>query len=160
MTLIEFLIGAINPNPCLPKESLLVLGIPSAVSQTRSSVKSCLCFHIGSVQTVEESSPPCRQPRFERRNWRSPWLLCIRGHNARSLNQLFNHQKIFSQLCSHRHDTTRVDTWIRTALERFLELHLESACLHGMKTESFTSNTLVKLTLSNGFFFYFWSSSS
>ncbi|CAN7011031.1 unnamed protein product, partial [Brassica oleracea var. botrytis] len=94
------------------------------------------------------------QPRFERRNWRSPWLLCIRGHNARSLNQLFNHQKIFSQLCSHRHDTTRVDTWIRTALERFLELHLESACLHGMKTESFTSNTLVKLTLSNGFFLF------
>ncbi|CAN6826787.1 unnamed protein product, partial [Brassica oleracea] len=44
-----------------------------------------------------------------------------------ALNQLFNHQKIFSQLCSHRHDTTRVDTWIRTALERFLELHLESA---------------------------------
>ncbi|KAH0925798.1 hypothetical protein BRARA_E01327 [Brassica rapa] len=60
--------------------------------------------------------------------------------------------KRFSLNCEHKHDTTRVDTWIRTALERFSELHLESACLHGIKTESFTSNTLLKLTLSNGFF--------
>ncbi|KAF3553836.1 hypothetical protein F2Q69_00011944 [Brassica cretica] len=96
--------SSINPNLCLPRECVRVQEIQLAVSQTRSSDKSCRCFRQDlllphrSVQTMEESSLPYRQARFEGSNWRSPWLLCIRGHNARSLNQLFNHQKILSQL--------------------------------------------------------------
>uniref|UniRef100_A0A1J3JHK7 F-box/LRR-repeat protein n=1 Tax=Noccaea caerulescens TaxID=107243 RepID=A0A1J3JHK7_NOCCA len=56
--------------------------------------------------------------------------------------------KTFSLNCEHNHDKSRVDTWIRTVLKRgFLELHLQSVCMHFIQTEFFTSTTLVKLTL-------------
>ncbi|KAG2308579.1 hypothetical protein Bca52824_028327 [Brassica carinata] len=61
--------------------------------------------------------------------------------------------KRFILRCEHKHDSSQVDTWIRTVLERrnILELRLESSCNHFIEAESFRSNTLVKLTLSSGF---------
>ncbi|CAA7038038.1 unnamed protein product [Microthlaspi erraticum] len=56
--------------------------------------------------------------------------------------------KRFSLNCEHKQDKTRVDTWIRTVLKRgFSELHLQSKCMHFIETDFFTSNTLVKLTM-------------
>ncbi|CAA7038040.1 unnamed protein product [Microthlaspi erraticum] len=56
--------------------------------------------------------------------------------------------KRFSLNCEHKHDKTRVDTWIHTVLKRgFSELHLQSVCMGFLQTEFFTSNTLVNLTL-------------
>ncbi|ESQ51492.1 hypothetical protein EUTSA_v10016490mg [Eutrema salsugineum] len=61
--------------------------------------------------------------------------------------------KRFSLKCQHKHEKSRVDSWIRTVLERgLLELHLETVCMHCLVTEFFTSNTLVRLTLANGFY--------
>nr|VDD13933.1 unnamed protein product [Brassica oleracea] len=61
--------------------------------------------------------------------------------------------KRFSLRCEHTHDASRVDNWIRTVLDRrsFSELHLESEYIHVIETKSFASDTLVKLTLSDGF---------
>ncbi|XP_010510427.1 PREDICTED: F-box/LRR-repeat protein At2g29930-like [Camelina sativa] len=59
--------------------------------------------------------------------------------------------KRFSLNCNFQHEDARVDNWIRTVLERgFLELHLKTVD-HRIDTEFFTSNTLVKLTICDGF---------
>ncbi|KFK34158.1 hypothetical protein AALP_AA5G108000 [Arabis alpina] len=61
--------------------------------------------------------------------------------------------KKFSLKCQQKLDTSRVELWIRSVLERgFLELHLTSQEDHCIDSEFFTSNTLVNLTLSNGFY--------
>ncbi|KAL1205219.1 F-box/LRR-repeat protein [Cardamine amara subsp. amara] len=61
--------------------------------------------------------------------------------------------KRFSLDCAFQHDDSRVDSWIRTVLERgFLELDLKTVGLHCIDTEFFTSNTLVKLTICDGFY--------
>ncbi|KAG7573020.1 FBD domain [Arabidopsis suecica] len=61
--------------------------------------------------------------------------------------------KRFSLNCNFEHDDSRVESWIRTVLERgFLELHLETARMHCIDTEVFTSNTLVELTICCGFY--------
>ncbi|KAL0740696.1 hypothetical protein Bca4012_082209 [Brassica carinata] len=66
-----------------------------------------------------------------------------------------NNIKAFSLHCKHKHDSCRVDDWIRTVLQRnsssFSELCVEGSAKHIIGTQSFTSNTLVKLTISHGF---------
>ncbi|CAF2074378.1 unnamed protein product [Brassica napus] len=71
-----------------------------------------------------------------------------------TLALLVNSQvKKFTLKCRYNLDTSRVDRWIHTVLERgFLELHLTSDEDHCIDSEFFTSNTLVKLTLSHGFY--------
>ncbi|KAF8055503.1 hypothetical protein N665_1293s0011 [Sinapis alba] len=71
-----------------------------------------------------------------------------------TLALLVNSQvKKFTLKCRYNLDTSRVDRWIRTVLERgFLELHLTSHEDHCIDSEFFTSNTLVNLTLSHGFY--------
>lgn len=61
----------------------------------------------------------------------------------------------FKRSLVRRHcESSRVDKWVQpTVLEGgFLELHLDSNCFHHIESELFTSNTLVKLTLTNEFF--------
>lgn len=62
--------------------------------------------------------------------------------------------KTFHLNCEHRHEDSRVDGWIHTALElRFLEeLRLETVGMYSIETEFFTSNTLVDLTICDGFY--------
>ncbi|KAF3558337.1 hypothetical protein F2Q69_00016787 [Brassica cretica] len=62
--------------------------------------------------------------------------------------------KTFHLNCEHRHEDSRVDGWIRTALELgFLEeLRLETVGMYSIETEFFTSNTLVDLTICDGFY--------
>ncbi|EOA28345.1 hypothetical protein CARUB_v10024550mg [Capsella rubella] len=51
------------------------------------------------------------------------------------------------------HEASRIDTWIRTVLKRgYLELHLETAHMHYIDTEFFTSKKLVELTICGWFF--------
>ncbi|KAL1195730.1 F-box/LRR-repeat protein [Cardamine amara subsp. amara] len=62
--------------------------------------------------------------------------------------------KRFSLDCAFNHDASRVDSWICTVLERgFLELKLKTMGMeYRIDTEFFTSNTLVKLTISSRFY--------
>ena len=62
--------------------------------------------------------------------------------------------KRFSLDCDFRHDESRIDSWIRTVLERgFLELSLKTEDMHCIDMNKlFTRNTLVKLTTFDGFF--------
>ncbi|CAA0396640.1 unnamed protein product [Arabidopsis thaliana] len=59
----------------------------------------------------------------------------------------------FSLKCYHESDGARINRWIRTALERgCLELNLEAANYLPIDSQYFTSNTLVKLTISDGLY--------
>lgn len=59
----------------------------------------------------------------------------------------------FSLEFKFRHDDSLVKSWIRTALERgCLELHLENIGWFNIPIPYFTSNTLVKLTISKGIY--------
>ncbi|CAL9227006.1 unnamed protein product [Arabidopsis halleri] len=61
--------------------------------------------------------------------------------------------KRFSLKCFYENDEARINSWIRTALERgCLELNLEAANYLCIDSQYFTSNTLVKLTISDGFY--------
>lgn len=61
--------------------------------------------------------------------------------------------KTFHLNCEHKHEESRVDGWIRTALELgFSELRLETVGMYRIETEFFTSNTLVDLTICDGFY--------
>ncbi|CAH2060090.1 unnamed protein product [Thlaspi arvense] len=61
--------------------------------------------------------------------------------------------KRFSLKFRFQHESCLVKSWIRTALERgCLELHLENVGWDNIPTQFFTSNTLVKLTISKGFY--------
>ncbi|KAG2308410.1 hypothetical protein Bca4012_082496 [Brassica carinata] len=61
--------------------------------------------------------------------------------------------KTFHLNCEHKHEESRVDGWIRTALELGVsELRLETVGMYCIETEFFTSNTLVDLTICDGFY--------
>nr|AAC31859.1 unknown protein [Arabidopsis thaliana]AAM15395.1 unknown protein [Arabidopsis thaliana] len=61
--------------------------------------------------------------------------------------------KRFSLNCAFHNDASRVNSWIRTVFDRgFLDLHLETAHMHRIDTEFFTSNTLLELTICGGFY--------
>ncbi|XP_020885088.1 F-box/LRR-repeat protein At2g29930-like [Arabidopsis lyrata subsp. lyrata] len=65
----------------------------------------------------------------------------------------FTTVKRFSLNCDFKHASSRVRSWIHTVLERgFLKLHLETARMHRIDTEVFTSNTLVDLTICGRFY--------
>ncbi|ESQ54653.1 hypothetical protein EUTSA_v10025404mg [Eutrema salsugineum] len=60
--------------------------------------------------------------------------------------------KKFSLICDYEDDESRVNCWIRTALGRgSVELNLKSNFSIGIDSEFFTSNTLVKLTITDKF---------
>ncbi|XP_010445103.2 PREDICTED: F-box protein At4g27050-like [Camelina sativa] len=57
-----------------------------------------------------------------------------------------------SLICDYEEDESRINRWIRTVLDRgCLELNLASRCRICIDSQLFTSNTLVKLTISEGF---------
>lgn len=62
--------------------------------------------------------------------------------------------KTFHLNFEHKHEESRVDGWIRTALELGVleELRLEADGMYRIETEFFTSNTLVDLTICDGFY--------
>ncbi|KAL1222994.1 putative F-box protein [Cardamine amara subsp. amara] len=62
--------------------------------------------------------------------------------------------KSFHLNCEHKHEESRVNGWIRTVLERgcLLKIHLETVGMYRIDTEFFTSNTLVELTICDGFY--------
>ncbi|XP_024005810.1 F-box protein At4g27050 isoform X2 [Eutrema salsugineum] len=60
--------------------------------------------------------------------------------------------KKFSLRCNYENDISRVNSWIRTALGRgCVELNLKSNLRNFIDSEFFTSNTLVKLTITDKF---------